>query len=210
MPHGEHDLETAFDEALSAEGLAWPKGVKAALSRGLVEAVEFATERATDAVDRIGRRRLVRNTAIITAIVASGISIPVTYVITNENASSIRQQARQSAHRESLAACEVQSRARPQGNARAFDQLAFLTVLQDALTPRVPRKGPAQARARAFGQTEVKAITKRAAFWRQYTVIRTPEGKVIGNELPKSITSFSQLAETIKPVPLIDCRSLLR
>lgn len=206
MAHDDdQDLETTFNEVI---GDSVPPAVRSVLARGLVKAAEVGAERALDAVDKVARRDLVRKTAVIVAVVTAGLAIPITYVITNENSASIRHQAKIAAHKEVLTNCKAQSSARPQGNARAFAQLAFLALLQDALAPPPSADGASQ-RARAFGRKELMRIEGKANGWRQFTVLRDAGGKITGNELPAKISSFTQLAGTIKPVPLIDCHALL-
>lgn len=144
------------------------------------------------------RRRTVLQVALAAFAAACAIAIPTTLVLTSNSESIARANSRRN--------CETTAASRPQGNARAFDQVAFLSILQDALVPKGSKES---SNARAFGEHELAAINAQAERWRPYTQLHE-NGEVVGNELPAKITSFSQLAKTIKPVRLIDCSKEVR
>jgi hypothetical protein len=194
MPHGESDLEQAFSEAL---GDTLPSGIRAALARGLVKAVEVATANTSTAVAAVARRRLVTTTAVITAVIVAGISIPTTYFITRENASGIKAEAKQSAHREVVASCELQAKARPQGNARALVQAITVDLAEDAFNV-FPAK---------FKKRELALINRRIAAQARYIPGQFPEDK---HHRIIPIDSFHDLQRVIQPVSLIDCSTLTR
>lgn len=139
------------------------------------------------------RRRTVLQVALASFAAACAIAIPTTLVLTSNSESISRDNSRRN--------CETTAASRPQGNARAFDQVAFLSILQDALVPKGSKES---AGVRAFGARELERVNAQAERWRPFTQLHE-NGEVVGNELPDKITSFSQLAKTIKPVPLIDC-----
>lgn len=197
MSRGESDLQAAFDEALGVEAL--PAPVKAAMARGLIKAVEVAAEAATAALDSATRRRLVRTTALATAVIVATISIPVTYVITAESASSIKHEAQMAAHKEAVTNCEAQAKSRPQGNARALVQSITVDLAEDAFNV-FPQK---------FKDREIASINARIQQERRFIPGQFPEHVVEGEARPLPIHSFHDLQTVIAPVPLIDCRKLL-
>jgi hypothetical protein len=167
------------------------------------DVVVRATKAATQEVAARNRRRLRVESLLIGTVVACAVAIPTTLVLARESASVQR--------RHSAELCRVQADARPQGNARAFNQVAFFGLLEDALHPRARQTAAARQRIQAFARAELAHINALAngkadgqPDWRKYTATAT------GNELPAKITGFAQLASTVRPVPLLNCRHVLR
>lgn len=135
MPHGEADLERAFREAVTGgDSNALPPAFTAALAKGLVKAVEFASDHATDSIINTFRWRVVIQSAVVTAVVVAAICIPVTYLITNESFARERTQAREGLARQQrqahnncanitgLAAIEAANDAKSDANAERFER----------------------------------------------------------------------------------------
>lgn len=123
MPHGEADLERAFREAISENGVELPHDFVTALSKGLVKAVEIASDHATQTIIGMHRRKLVIQTALVTALCVAAISIPTTYVVTNENAVEAQRQSSVNCRDiTSLAAIEAANAKKANTNAERFER----------------------------------------------------------------------------------------
>lgn len=199
MPHGEHDLEEAIADAIGDD---LPEHFRSALARGLVKAVEVSTNRVAEMLSTTERRKLVTLTAIITAIIVAGFSIPVTYLLTNESSETARRDAAAASHREALTACRAQAGARPQGNARAFDQIVFFDILQDAV-----KATPQTAQTRAFQRKELETITKHAAYWRNFTVVHDKNGQVVRDQKGRSVNELPERSRPSASLPTRSARS---
>lgn len=123
MPHGEADLESAFREAIQDEGVVLPAPFITALSKGLVKAVEFASDHATQNIVGGHRRKLVFQTALLTALTVAAICIPVTYIITNESAAGARRTAHSNCTNiTSLAAIQAATAKKSDANILRFER----------------------------------------------------------------------------------------
>lgn len=123
MPHGEADLERAFRDAIAENGIDLPAPFVTALSRGLVKAVEFASDHATQNIVGMHRRKLAIQTALVTAVCVAALSIPITYVITNENAVEAQRQSHVNCRDiTSLAAIEAANARKANVNAERFER----------------------------------------------------------------------------------------
>jgi hypothetical protein len=166
-----------------------------------VQLVTLATRRAVRELLDGFKRSTVVWAVLIGVVVGGAFGAGITYWLGHENSDAIREQARQSAHREALTACEAQSQARPQGNARAFDEVAVLELFQDALKHPAEPRTPAVER---FVAREFRKINKELRYWRRFT--KRTDGK---NELPAKLTEYGQLRSALRPVPVLDCAHLL-